>query len=311
MVGYALEIIDLTKIYINKYPALNQLSLNVNIGDFYALLGPNGAGKTTMIGIISSLIDKTSGIVKVFDFDIIKNNFQAKKTIGLVPQEFNFNPFETVIQILMYQAGYYGVQQKIAYTKIKKYLKMLKLWDKRHVQARKLSGGMKRCLMIVRALIHNPKLLILDEPTAGIDIELRHYLWSFFTKINQENNITIILTTHYLEEAEFLCRNIGIINNGILIENCSIKHLFKKLKSEIFILNFYNINNNKPKIYEYKHKFIDNNTLEIVVMQEQGLNNLFKQFINQNINIISIKNKHNRLETFFMDFTKKINQDIK
>ncbi|QJC31271.1 ATP-binding cassette domain-containing protein [Enterobacteriaceae endosymbiont of Macroplea mutica] len=299
---YALEIKNLNKIYLNQYQALKTFNLSIIKGDFYALLGPNGAGKTTLIGIISSLIDKTSGTVQIFGYDIINDMFQAKKKIGLVPQEFNFNPFETVMQILINQAGYYGVTKKTAYTKICKYLKMLNLWEKRNTRAQKLSGGMKRCLMIIRALIHNPSLLILDEPTAGIDIELRHYLWDFFKQIN-EYGITIILTTHYLEEAELLCRNIGIINHGILIENCSIKNLFQKLKFEIFIISYNSNTLQQPNIIGYKHKFINTSSVEIIVIKEQGLNNVFQQFIKQNINIISIQNKYSRLETFFINST--------
>ncbi|QJC36536.1 ATP-binding cassette domain-containing protein [Enterobacteriaceae endosymbiont of Donacia simplex] len=302
--SYALEITNLSKIYPNNFQVLKNFNLKIKKGDFYALLGPNGAGKTTIIGIITSLINKSSGKIKIFGLNIKKNTFKTKKKIGLVPQEFNFNPFETVLQILVNQAGYYGIKKLEVITKIKKYLKILKLWKERNQKAKNLSGGMKRCLMIIRALIHSPKLLILDEPTAGIDLKLRHYIWSFFKKINIKKNITIILTTHYLEEAEFLCRHIGIINNGILIANYAINKLFSKLKFEVFILDYIKIKNIIPKISGYKYKIINNSQLEIKVMKKQNLNNIFEQLIKQNIKIISIKNKYNRLEKLFMDFTK-------
>ncbi|QJC34134.1 ATP-binding cassette domain-containing protein [Enterobacteriaceae endosymbiont of Donacia cinerea] len=302
--SYALEIKNLSKIYPNNYQVLKNFNLKIKKGDFYALLGPNGAGKTTIIGIITSLINKSSGKIKIFGLNIQKNTFKAKKQIGLVPQEFNFNPFETVLQILVNQAGYYGIKKKKVITKIKKYLKILKLWKERNQKAKNLSGGMKRCLMIIRALIHSPKLLILDEPTTGIDIKLRYYIWSFFKKINLKKKITIILTTHYLEEAEFLCRHIGIINNGILIENCAINQLLNKLKFEVFILDYIKINNIIPQISGYKYKIINNSQLEIKIKQNQNLNNIFIQLIKQNIKIISIKNKYNKLEKLFMDFTK-------
>ncbi|QJC35724.1 ABC transporter ATP-binding protein [Enterobacteriaceae endosymbiont of Donacia sparganii] len=300
--SYALEIKNISKIYLNNYQALKNFNLNIKKGDFYALLGPNGAGKTTIIGIITSLIKKSSGKVKIFGLNIEKKKFQAKKKIGLVPQEFNFNPFETVLQILINQAGYYGIKKTQALIKIIKYLKLLELWNERNKKAKNLSGGMKRRLMIIRALIHEPKLLILDEPTAGIDLELRYYMWSFFKKLNIKKKITIILTTHYLEEAEFLCNHIGIINNGILIENCSLIKLLDKLKFEIFILDYINLNNVKPKIYGYKYKIINNSKLEITVMKNQNLNNIFKQLNEQNIQVNSMKNKHNKLEKLFMDF---------
>lgn len=303
--SYALEIKNLSKIYINKYKILKNFNLKVKKGDFYALLGPNGAGKTTIIKIITSLINKTSGEIKIFGLNIKKNEYQTKKKIGLVPQEFNFNPFETVLQILINQAGYYGITKKKVISKIEKYLKILKLWKKRNQKANNLSGGMKRCLMIIRALIHDPKLLILDEPTSGIDLKLRYYIWSFFKKLNINKKITIILTTHYLEEAEFLCQHVGIINNGILIENCAINKLLNKLKFEVFILDYKKLNNIFPKIYGYKYKIINNNQLEIIVMKNQNLNNIFEQLNEQNIKIISMKNKYNRLEKLFMEFIYK------
>ncbi|QJC29547.1 ATP-binding cassette domain-containing protein [Enterobacteriaceae endosymbiont of Plateumaris pusilla] len=298
---YALKINNLSKIYSNKIQALKNFNLNIKKGDFYALLGPNGAGKTTVIKIISSLINKSSGKINVFNYDLIKNTFQVKKLIGLVPQEFNFNPFETVIQILINQAGYYGIRKKNALIKIEKYLNKLSLWKQRNYKAQILSGGMKRRLMIIKSLIHNPKLLILDEPTVGIDLELRHNIWSFLKDLNYKKGITIILTTHYLEEAEILCRNIGIMNKGILIKNFSIKKLLSQLKYEILILNYYSDNKIIPILHGFKYKVIDTNTLEIEVFKEQVLNDIFKQLTKQNIRIISINNKYNRLEKLFLD----------
>ena len=232
----ALELQQLKKTYPGGVQALRGIDLQVEAGDFYALLGPNGAGKSTTIGIISSLVNKTSGRVSVFGYDLEKDVVNAKRQLGLVPQEFNFNPFETVQQIVVNQAGYYGVERKEAYIRSEKYLKQLDLWGKRNERARMLSGGMKRRLMIARALMHEPKLLILDEPTAGVDIELRRSMWGFLKDLNDKGT-TIILTTHYLEEAEMLCRNIGIIQHGELVENTSMKALLAKLKSETFILD--------------------------------------------------------------------------
>ncbi|WP_373797084.1 ABC transporter ATP-binding protein, partial [Jeotgalibaca porci] len=233
---HALEITDLKKVYATGMEALKGIDLTVEEGDFYALLGPNGAGKSTTIGIVTSLVNKTAGQVKVFGYDIDTQLVQAKQQIGLVPQEFNFNPFETVEQIVVNQAGYYGVPRKEALKRSEKYLKQSNLWEKRHVRARMLSGGMKRRLMIARALMHEPKLLILDEPTAGVDIELRRDMWEFLRELN-EHGTTIILTTHYLEEAEMLCRNIGIIQSGRMIENTSMKKLLAKLQYETFIFD--------------------------------------------------------------------------
>ena len=233
---YALELTELTKTYHNGVKALKGINLTVEAGDFYALLGPNGAGKSTTIGIISSLVNKSSGKVKVFGYDTDTDMVNAKRQLGLVPQEFNFNPFETVLQIVLNQAGYYGVPRKVALERAKTYLTQLDLWEKKDDRARFLSGGMKRRLMIARALMHEPKLLILDEPTAGVDIELRRSMWTFLQHLNAQGT-TIILTTHYLEEAEMLCRNIGIIQRGELVENTSMKGLLSKLESETFILD--------------------------------------------------------------------------
>lgn len=294
----ALEIEDLRKTYKGGFEALKGISLSVEKGDFYALLGPNGAGKSTTIGIISSLVNKSSGGVKVFGHDIDKELELAKQNLGLVPQEFNFNMFETVEQIVLQQAGYYGVSRADAKVRAQKYLTQLDLWDKRKERARSLSGGMKRRLMIARALMHEPQLLILDEPTAGVDIELRRSMWEFLKKINQEG-ITIILTTHYLEEAEMLCRNIGIINRGELIENTSMKSLLNKLQVETFILDLEA--GVEPKLLEgVVGQNLMNGSLEIELQKEQGLNHVFSQLSEQGIKVLSMRNKANRLEELFV-----------
>jgi len=299
----ALEITNLKKTYSNGKEALKGISLQVEAGDFYALLGPNGAGKSTTIGIISSLVNKTSGQVKVAGFDIEKDLVKAKQQLGIVPQEFNFNQFETVRQIVVNQAGYYGVPRKVAIDRSEEYLKLLDLWEKRDTKARMLSGGMKRRLMIARALMHQPKLLILDEPTAGVDIELRRSMWDFLKTIN-EAGTTIILTTHYLEEAEMLCRNIGIINHGELIEDTSMKELLSHLESETFILDLAPSETNKTlNITGYNYKLVDDVTLEIKVSREQGLNEAFNQINNHRVNILSMRNKANRLEELFVKLT--------
>ncbi|AUG99859.1 ABC transporter ATP-binding protein [Pectobacteriaceae bacterium CE70] len=295
---YALELSALTKTYSGGVKALRGIDLCVEAGDFYALLGPNGAGKSTIIGIISSLVNKTSGKVKVFGYDLNQDIVNAKRQLGLVPQEFNFNPFETVLQIVINQAGYYGVPRKTAMERSEKYLNQLDLWGKRNERARMLSGGMKRRLMIARALMHEPKLLILDEPTAGVDIELRRSMWGFLKELNGQGT-TIILTTHYLEEAEMLCRNIGIIQNGQLIENTSMKQLLAQLKSETFIFDLA-AKSALPRLEGYKHQLVDTSTLEVDVMREQGLNGIFSQLSAQGIQILSMRNKANRLEELFV-----------
>ena len=299
----ALEINELKKVYANGVKALKGINLTVEEGDFYALLGPNGAGKSTTIGIITSLVNKTSGNVKVFGYDLDKELVMAKQQIGLVPQEFNFNPFETVQQIVVNQAGYYGVPRREALARSEKYLKQSDLWEKRNVRARMLSGGMKRRLMIARALMHEPKLLILDEPTAGVDIELRREMWTFLRELNASGT-TIILTTHYLEEAEMLCRNIGIIQAGELIENTSMKSLLAKLQFETFIFDLapYEI---EPMINGFKHTFVDEQTLEVEVVRDQGINELFEQLTKQGIKVLSMRNKSNRLEELFLKITEE------
>ncbi|MCQ1057229.1 ABC transporter ATP-binding protein [Photobacterium sp. DNB23_23_1] len=294
----ALEIKNLNKTYKGGVNALKNMSLCVKQGDFFALLGPNGAGKSTTIGVISSLVNKTSGEVKVFGYDLDTQLVEAKKQLGLVPQEFNFNQFETVEQIVINQAGYYGVEKALAKERAKKYLSQLDLWGKRKERARNLSGGMKRRLMIARALMHEPRLLILDEPTAGVDIELRRSMWEFLREINREG-VTIILTTHYLEEAEMLCRNIGIINHGELIENTSMKALLGKLEVETFILDV-KLNGNKPVLEGMGWKLPDNHTLEVDINKGDSLNHVFTQLTEQGIDVISMRNKANRLEELFV-----------
>lgn len=299
---YALELEKLTKIYAGGVQALKGINLNVEAGDFYALLGPNGAGKSTTIGIISALVNKSAGRVRVFGYDIDKDIVNAKRQLGLVPQEFNFNPFETVYQIVVHQAGYYGVEHKVAAARAEKYLSQLDLWSKRDERARMLSGGMKRRLMIARALMHEPKLLILDEPTAGVDIELRRSMWGFLRDLNNSGT-TIILTTHYLEEAEMLCRNIGIIQNGELVENTTMRGLLSKLKSETFILDLA-AKSALPKLTGYRSQLTDTSTLEVEVMREQGLNSLFSQLSAQGVQVLSMRNKANRLEELFVTLVK-------
>ncbi|MCG9574713.1 ABC transporter ATP-binding protein [Vibrio tubiashii] len=301
---YALEIEQLRKTYAGGFEALKGISLNVAKGDFYALLGPNGAGKSTTIGVISSLVNKTSGQVKVFGYDIDKSLELAKQNLGLVPQEFNFNQFETVEQIVLQQAGYYGVPKQLAKERAQKYLTKLDLWEKRSERARNLSGGMKRRLMIARALMHEPQLLILDEPTAGVDIELRRSMWEFLKEINSQQGITIILTTHYLEEAEMLCRNIGIINKGELIENTTMKDLLGKLHVETFILDLAE-GSSEPQLSGVNSQTFINGSLEIEIEKTQGLNAIFTQLTEQGIQVLSMRNKANRLEELFVSIVRE------
>lgn len=298
----ALTIKDLTKTYQNKVVALKGISFSVEQGDFFALLGPNGAGKSTTIGIISSLVNKSGGQVKVFDYDIDQELASAKTCIGLVPQEFNCNIFEKVIDILVQQAGYYGIPAKVAASRAEVYLKQLGLWKKRDQSAGSLSGGLKRRLMIARALIHEPKLLILDEPTAGVDIELRRSLWNFIREINQRGT-TVILTTHYLEEAESLCRNIAIIDQGKIIENTTMKNVLNKIHAETFIFYL-----DKPLaaplvIPEFASRRVDEYTLEVDIYGGQMLNEVFDFFSSVGLAVKSMRNKTNRLEELFISLT--------
>lgn len=295
----ALSIRNLTKVYNNQFEALKGISLDVAPGDFFAVLGPNGAGKSTTIGIISSLVRKTSGDVEVFGKNIDTHFSQAKKFLGVVPQEFNFSMFEKVEDIVLQQAGYYGLPRAFAQSQTEKYLKKLHLWDKRSTPARMLSGGMKRRLMIARALVHEPKLLILDEPTAGVDIELRRSMWDFLREIN-EAGTTIILTTHYLEEAESLCRNVAIIDKGLLVQNTSVKNLLQQLNKEVFILDSAADLPASLDIPGFHCQKIDEHSFEIEIEKGQSLNQVFDRLNEQGVSIISMRNKANRLEEMFV-----------
>ncbi|MGU5684845.1 ABC transporter ATP-binding protein [Aeromonas allosaccharophila] len=299
----ALEISGLKKTYQGGVEALKGIDLCVKQGDFFALLGPNGAGKSTTIGVISSLVNKSAGKVKVFGYDIDSDLEQAKAQLGLVPQEFNFSQFEKVIQIVTHQAGFYGVPKAEAKIRAEKYLRQLDLWEKRDMPARTLSGGMKRRLMIARALMHEPKLLILDEPTAGVDIEIRRSMWTFLKELN-EQGVTIILTTHYLEEAEMLCRNIGIIDKGRLIENTSMKNLLGKLGRETFLLDLAP-GSAVPEVPEFNGRMPDERTLEVDLDKSQSLNSLFEQLSSQQVQVVSMRNKANRLEELFVNLVEE------
>lgn len=296
----ALEINKLNKIYSNKNVALKGINLNVNQGDFVALLGPNGAGKSTTIGIICGLVNKTSGSVKVFGHDIDTDTDAAKACIGIVPQEINFSQFETCLNIVLNHGGYYGINRRMAMVRAEKYLNKLGLWEKRHECSRYLSGGMKRRLMIARALIHEPKMLILDEPTAGVDVELRRSMWNFLIEINKQGT-TIVLTTHYLEEAESLCKNIAIIDQGEIIEDTSMKKLLSKLNKETFIFDLINPIATLPELNGFSGKLIDSSTIEVEIKREKNINELFNIFSTNNITVSSMRNKSNRLEELFID----------
>jgi ABC-2 type transport system ATP-binding protein len=300
----ALSIQQLTKVYDNGLKALDGINLDVEQGDFFALLGPNGAGKSTTIGVITSLVTKTSGQVAVFGHDLDNETELAKSYLGLVPQEFNFNGFEQVKAILITQAGYYGMPHHEAEPRADKLLRQLGLWEKRNTPSRALSGGMKRRLMIARALIHNPKLLILDEPTAGVDIELRRSMWGFLQDINDQGT-TIILTTHYLEEAENLCRNIAIIDQGNIVENTDMKSLLNRLDKEVFILDLAEPLTTELKLDNIHIAKIGSSTLEVEIKKEQALNDLFTTLSEQGITVTSMKNKANRLEELFLSLVEK------
>ncbi len=295
----ALTIENLCKVYGDGFEALKGISLEVEQGDFFAMLGPNGAGKSTTIGIICSLVAKTSGKVSVFDVDIDEDFAAAKKYIGIVPQEFNFNQFEKGLDIVVNQAGYYGLPPELAKQRAEKYLKALGLWDKRDVPSRMLSGGMKRRLMIARALVHEPRLLILDEPTAGVDIEMRRSMWEFLKEINTQGT-TIILTTHYLEEAEALCRHIAIINKGEIVEHSSIKALLRRLKREVFILDCVEDAPESLEIEGFTVRQLDPHTLEVEVEKGQYINQVFDELDRQGVHISSMRNRANRLEEMFV-----------
>ena len=295
----AVKITGLKKTYRGGLVALKGISLEVQQGDFFGLLGPNGAGKTTIIGVIASLVNKTAGRVSIFGHDLDTNPAGAKACLGLVPQEFNFNMFEPVVEVVANQAGYYGIERKESFERAEKYLKHLDLWDKRQVMARNLSGGMKRRLMIARALVHEPKLLILDEPTAGVDIEIRRSMWRFLREINAAGT-TIILTTHYLEEAESLCRNIAIINEGELIENTSTRQLLNTLHMETFVLDLEAPLANLPRIDKLRLHQVDELTLEAEICRGDSINTLFTELSARDIRVLSLRNKTNRLEELFM-----------
>ena len=296
----ALEITDLHKTYKNGFVALDGIDIHVDQGDFFALLGPNGAGKSTAIGIITSLINKTSGKVSIYGYDIDTHFSEAKSCIGVLPQEYNFNVWEPIEEILVNQAGYYGIERHDAYQRAEHWLKKLDLWDKRHGIARNLSGGMKRRMMIARALMHDPKLLILDEPTAGVDIENRRTMWKFLVDLNQQGT-TIILTTHYLEEAENLCRNIAIIDRGKVIEHTSTKQLLNRLGNETFVLDLKQPLINVPDLECHAIRLLDEYTLEVDTDQDTGISLLFDELKNHGIEIKIMRNKSNRLEQLFLD----------
>jgi ABC-2 type transport system ATP-binding protein len=295
----ALALRDLTKTYRNGVQALKGITLDVDEGDFFAFLGPNGAGKTTVIGIVTSLVRKSGGEASVFGHSIDRELERAKACIGLVPQEINFNMFESAHTIVVNQAGFYGLPRRVARQRAEKYLKQLQLWDRRDKPARSLSGGMKRRLMIARALVHEPRLLILDEPTAGVDIEIRRSMWDFLREINREGT-TILLTTHYLEEAENLCRHLAIIDEGRLIENDKISNILRKLHTETFILNLRNAVAAPPALPGYAVTLTDDHTVEIEVNREQNLNDIFARLSQQGVEVLSMRNKVNRLEELFM-----------
>lgn len=295
----ALNIKNLKKTYKNGVNALKGVDLTVTEGDFFALLGPNGAGKSTVIGIICSLVNKSSGQVEIFDADLDSRSAAARMHIGLVPQEFNFNIFEPVGEILINQAGYYGISRVIAKQRAETYLKQLDLWDKRFGMAKELSGGMKRRLMIARALMHQPKLLILDEPTAGVDIEIRHSMWAFLKKVNAEGT-TIILTTHYLEEAESLCNNIAIIEHGVTIEQTQMRTLLARLHVETFILYLEDELEILPDCGDFTVTQLDKLTLEVDLNKEQNISDVFSILEKCNVNVSTMKNKTNRLEQLFV-----------
>jgi ABC-2 type transport system ATP-binding protein len=304
MSQFALEITDLKKIYDSDVVALKGINLSVKEGDFFALLGPNGAGKSSTIGIIASLVTKTSGKVKIFGIDTDENFPEAKRLLGVVSQEINFNNFEKVIDIVTTQAGFYGISLKDSKLKTETTLKRLGLWEKRNEQARTLSGGFKRRLMIAKALIHEPKLLILDEPTAGVDIELRREMWDFLKEINAKGT-TIILTTHYLEEAEQLCKNIAIIDYGELVENTSMKDLLSRLDVQGFVLDIDKTLDQPPSISKFPITLEDSTTLNVSIKKDQSINHLFEQLSALDINVLSMRNKSNRLEEMFIEMVNK------
>jgi len=301
---HALQVNNLTKTYANGVEALKGISLNVEEGDFFAFLGPNGAGKSTLIGIISSLVNASSGEVNVFGTSVQRERSKAMSFIGLVPQELNFNQFEKPLEIIVNQAGYYGIGRKVAHERAEKYLRQLQLWDKHDVISRALSGGMKRRLMIARAMVNEPRLLILDEPTAGVDIEIRRSMWEFIRDIN-ESGTTVILTTHYLEEAEELCRNIAIIDHGEIIKNTTMKSLLGTLDIETFILDMREPISVVPQLEGIEFKLRDEFTLEASLPRQKSLNTLFSALDHAGVKVMSMRNKANRLEELFLRLVDK------
>jgi ABC-2 type transport system ATP-binding protein len=300
----ALSITGLKKSYDNGFEALKGIDLTVEQGDFFALLGPNGAGKSTTIGVICSLVVKSAGKVNIFGTDIDQDFSKAKRDIGVVPQEFNFNQFEKVVDIVINQGGYYGLPRAAAIERAEKYLRKLGLWDKRDTPSRNLSGGMKRRLLIARALVHEPRLLILDEPTAGVDIELRRSMWAFLKEINAEG-VTIILTTHYLEEAESLCRHVAIIDKGRIVENTNMKSLLQRLDKEVFVFDVVTELSKAPQLQDYPVILLDDKTFEVELKKGQSLNHVFSLLAEQSIEVISMRNKANRLEELFVSLVEK------
>ena len=300
----ALEISNLKKTYASGVEALRGISLSVEEGDFYALLGPNGAGKSTTIGIVSSLVTKSDGKVSIFGTDIDQDFAEAKRKLGVVAQEMNFSPFEKVLDIVVTQSGFYGIPKQVALARAEEVLHKLGLWEKKDLQSRTLSGGLKRRLMIAKSLIHQPRLLILDEPTAGVDIELRRGMWDFIRELNK-NGTTVILTTHYLEEAEQLCKNIAIIDKGLIVENTSMKDLLKKLDMQTFILDLETNLDTLPKFDDYIVSQIDPSTLRVALNRDQSLNAFFQNLSQLNIQVKSLRNEANRLEELFLQIIKK------
>ena len=307
---YALEINQLHKIYDNGFEALKGISLKVEEGDFFALLGPNGAGKSTTLGVVCSLVNKTKGSVKVFGHDLDIDVSKAKCLMGVVPQEFNFNMFEKVQDVVVQQAGYYGIARDEALRRTEQLLRQLSLWDKRHDASRNLSGGMKRRLMIARALVHRPKLLILDEPTAGVDIELRRSMWEFLTRINEQGT-TIILTTHYLEEAENLCRNIAIIDQGDIIQNSPMRELLKTINTETIVLELQKPLAQVPEVQGYRLLLVNDTYIEVILNQGQDINSVFVALSAAGIQVTSMRNKTNRLEELFVNLVTSNKTDLK
>ncbi|RDB43402.1 ABC transporter ATP-binding protein [Halomonas sp. DQ26W] len=305
----ALSIRGLTKVYGNGFHALKGIDLDVEQGDFFAMLGPNGAGKSTTLGIVCSLVQKSAGKVSIFGIDIDRDFAKAKYHMGVVPQEFNFNQFEQVIDIVLAQAGYFGMSRREALPRAERLLRDLGLWDKRNGNARMLSGGMKRRLMIARALMHRPKLLILDEPTAGVDIELRRSMWEYMRRINREEGTTIILTTHYLEEAESLCRNVAIINHGEIIRNTSVRGLLAELDTETFLLDLAHPVSDVPAIDGFEVRQVDAAQLAVAVHRGQRLNDVFTALSERDIQVVSMRNRANRLEEMFVTMVEQGNEE--